>query len=404
MSQQFGDINALLVQLRSLLLNGDYVLGREVSGFEAAFAAYCQCEYEGVNTGTDALIIAMRALGIGAGDEVIVPANTFHATVAAIELAGATPVLVDAKPDSYLLDERQVPGLLSQRTKAIIPVHLFGKPVPMSNILELAARHNLLVIEDAAQAHGARYQGKPVGSFGVTGCFSFHPSKNLAAAGDAGAIVTQNAELADKIDLYRALGQRQQNEHVVVGLNSKMDALQAKVLSWKLHYLDEWICSRAQIAAWYRSELQDLPLSFQAYDSDETHVYHLFQIQTPRRDELLRFLKARGIDAVVRYPTPIHLQPAFQKWGWKQASSLSRSAYRKNYCVCLSGPPWTKPKSISSSRACVTSSPPRLEARQNEKLRVPGTLTLQKNTWRSRWNWVYPVSAGFTGERLSFRY
>jgi dTDP-4-amino-4,6-dideoxygalactose transaminase len=334
---QLGDVDALLIELRSMLLNGDYVLGKAVSDFEAAFAAYCQCAYaRGVNTGTDALVITMRALGIGAGDEVIVPANTFHATVAAIELAGATPILVDADPRSYLLDERQLPGVLSDRTKAIIPVHLFGKPVPMSNILELASRRRLLVIEDAAQAHGALYKGERVGSFGVAGCFSFHPSKNLAAAGDAGAIVTQDRDLAERIDLYRALGQRQQNEHVVVGLNSKIDALQAKVLSWKLHRLDEWNRSRARIAALYRTELDDLPVSFQSCDTDETHVYHLFQIQTPRRDELLRFLKGRGIDAVVRYPTPIHLQPAFQRWGWKQGQfPVSERLSKELLCLPL---------------------------------------------------------------------
>ncbi len=317
--RQFGDIDSLLLSIRKTLLRGDYVLGQPVTRFEANFAAYCQCAYgKGVNSGTDALLVTMRALGIGAGDEIIVPANTFHATVAAIELAGAKPVLIDADARSYLLDIRQLPGLLSPATKAILPVHLFGKPASMPEIMELAAGKSLLVIEDAAQAHGASTKGRRVGSFGIAGCFSFHPSKNLAAAGDAGAVVTDDPCLAAKIDSHRALGQQSQNDHVLVGLNTKMDTLQALVLDSKLQHLDEWNRSRAQIAYCYRSELRHLPVSFQSDSPDEVHVYHLFQLQTPHRDALLHFLKGRGIDAVIRYPTPIHLQPAFHKRGWRE--------------------------------------------------------------------------------------
>jgi dTDP-4-amino-4,6-dideoxygalactose transaminase len=329
-SQQFQDIDGLLTEIRHLLLAGNYVLGPEVNQFEAEFARYCDCTFcKGVNCGTDALVVAMLALGIGRGDEVIVPANTFHATVAAVELTGATPVLVDANDRSYLLEERQLSGLISDRTKAIIPVHLFGKPVPMESLLELAEHKGLLVIEDAAQAHGASIQGKRVGSFGIAGCFSFHPSKNLAAAGDAGAIVTRDEEFAAHLDLYRALGQKRQNEHVVVGMNSKLDTLQAQILLSKLKYLDDWNRSRAEIAGWYRSELKELPVSFQALGPDEVHVYHLLQMRTAHRDRLLEFLRDRGIDAVIRYPTPIHLQPAFQRHGWKSgqfpvAESLSK--------------------------------------------------------------------------------
>ena len=317
--QQFGDIDSLISDLKNLLLDGSYVLGKDVAAFEGAFAAYCDCQYgRGVNTGTDALIIAIRALGIGPGDEVVTAANTFHATVAAIELSGATPVLVDADSDTFLLDLAQLPGVLTPKTKAIVPVHLFGKPLPMAPVLELAERNRVLVIEDAAQAHGARVGGRRVGSFGVAGCFSFHPSKNLAAAGDAGALVTNDAALVRKFDMYRSLGQRNQNEHLVVGLNSKMDGIQARVLSWKLPRLDEWNRSRAEIAETYRAGLCDLPISFQATDANEVHVYHLFQIRVKGRDRLLSFLRSKGIDAIVRYPTPIHLQPAFERWGWRR--------------------------------------------------------------------------------------
>jgi dTDP-4-amino-4,6-dideoxygalactose transaminase len=336
-SHQFRDIDDLLTQIRRILLTGNYILGPEVNQFEAEFARYCDCTCcKGVNCGTDALLVAMLALGIGRGDEVIVPANTFHATVAAIELVGATPVLVDVIEQTYLMDDRELSGLLSCRTKAIIPVHLFGKPVPMASLLELAERKGLLIIEDAAQAHGASFQGRKVGSFGIAGCFSFHPSKNLAAAGDAGAIVTCDEALAARLELYRALGQKRQNEHVVVGMNSKLDTLQAQILLSKLRYLDDWNRSRAEIAGWYRSELKDLPVSFQARGADEVHVYHLLQMRTSYRDPLFGFLRARGIDAVIRYPTPIHLQPAFHKYGWKPGQfPVSESLSRELLCLPL---------------------------------------------------------------------
>jgi len=316
--KQFGDIGPLLADLERMLLSGAYVLSREVSDFEAAFAGYCNCAYaRGVNTGTDALLLALRALGIGAGSKVIAPANTFHATVAAIELAGAEPVLVDAREDTFLLDEAQLSAALDSGVRAIIPVHLYGKPVPMLDLLALAERRGISIIEDAAQAHGAQIHNQRVGSFGTIGCFSFHPSKNLAAAGDAGAIVTNDAALAVRIDRLRSLGQAAQNEHVAIGLNSKLDSLQARILSWKLPHLDHWNEARGRIAAEYRAGLAHLPVTFQAVDPGERHVYHLFQIRTPQRDALLRHLKARAIDAVVRYPVPIHLQAAFAHRNWR---------------------------------------------------------------------------------------
>lgn len=314
---QFGRIDELMSDLRHMLLEGRYVLSCEVSNFESAFASYCGCRYaSGVNTGTDALVIALRALGIGAGDRVITQANTFHATVAAIELAGARPVLIDVDERTFLMDPDALSSQLTKRVCAVIPVHLFGKPSPMPAIMNLCGAKHVSVVEDAAQAHGATIGGKRVGSFGVMGCFSFHPSKNLAAAGDGGAIVTDDEVLAKRIELQRSLGQRSQNEHVAVGLNSKLDAVQARILSWKLPHLDSWNEARARVAEWYRSELSSLPVTFQALDAGEVHVYHLLQIRTARRDALLAFLRAQGIDAVVRYPTPIHLQTAFQKWGW----------------------------------------------------------------------------------------
>ena len=317
---QFGDgLDALMAELKSMLLQGRYILTPELGDFERAFASYCDSTFaRGVNSGTDAILITLRALGIGQGDEVITQANTFHATVAAIELSGATPVLVDAEDEGFLMDVAQVSAAITPRTFAIIPVHLYGKPTPMSRLLEIAKQADAHLVEDAAQAHGAIIDDRRVGSFGIAGCFSFHPSKNLAAAGDAGAIVTSSESLAERIDRVRALGQRAQNEHVEVGFNSKLDSLQARILSWKLRQLDSWNCARARAAARYRELLSGLPVSFQRTDPNDEHVYHLFQIRTSQRDALLDFLRKSDVDAVVRYPTPIHLQPAFVRWGWRR--------------------------------------------------------------------------------------
>ncbi|MDQ2775380.1 MAG: DegT/DnrJ/EryC1/StrS family aminotransferase, partial [Acidobacteriota bacterium] len=318
-----------------LLHSGNYVLTKEVQHFEAAFARFCTCAHaRGVNSGTDALIIALRALGVESGDDVITQANTFHATVAAIVLAGARPVLVDAVEDTFLMNTAQVEAAITTRTRVIIPVHLYGKPTPMRELLSIAERDQILLIEDAAQAHGAEKDGQRVGSFGAAGCFSFHPSKNLAAAGDAGAIVTNSKDLAGRIDLYRSLGQAGQNNHVVVGLNSKLDSLQALILQSKLDRLDDWNQARNRVADSYRARLADAPVSFQSQDARELHVYHLFQMRTPRRDALLQYLRSEGVDAVVRYPQPVHLQPAFAGYGWRPGQfPIAETLARELVCL-----------------------------------------------------------------------
>jgi dTDP-4-amino-4,6-dideoxygalactose transaminase len=311
-------LDDLVGRIRAVLLGGTYILGEDLERFERDFARYLGVQHvAGVNSGTDALIMALRVLGIGPHDEVITHANTFHATVAAIQLTGATPILVDADPSSFLIDEAQMAAAITPRTRALLPVHLYGKPTPMETLLGEARRHGLHVIEDAAQAHGAAIGSRRAGTLGDVGCFSFHPSKNLAAAGDGGALVTDSATHHERILWYRGLGQRAQNEHVVVGLNSKLDVIQALVLASKLPRLDEWNRRRATIARRYRERLQDLPVYVQATDVGETHVYHLFQVGTPDRDGLLHHLRAAGVDATVRYPVPIHLQPAFVDRGWR---------------------------------------------------------------------------------------
>lgn len=315
---QFSDLDAVVAKLRGVLIDGRYVLAKEVEEFERALGQYIGTPFaRGLNTGTDALILAFAALGIGPGDEVITAANTFYATVAAIRLVGATPVLVDANDSSYLLDVEQVFSTATSRTKSIVPVHLYGKPCPMAEIMHWADARQLSVVEDAAQAHGARTGGRRVGSFGKIGCFSFHPSKNLAAAGDAGAIVTADPAIDEFVVRARSLGQRAQNEHVMLGGNTKLDTLQAIVLADKLPRLDQWNARRREIAAAYRERLAGPPLRFQSVSSDEEHVFHLFVIRTDARDRLLEHLRANGVDAVIRYPQPIHLQPAFADCSWR---------------------------------------------------------------------------------------
>ena len=317
-AQLDGELTPLMDDLRAMLLEGRYVLGAPVAGFEQAFAAYVGVRHaRTVNSGTDALMIALRCLGVGPGDEVVTQANTFNATVAAIRLVGAVPVLVDCDEHTFLIDTAQLEPAVTGRTRILLPVHLYGKPTPMQPFTDLAARRGLRVVEDAAQAHGARLDGRGAGSCGVVGCFSFHPSKNLAAAGDGGAIVCDDDQLAELIRCHRELGQQGQNHHVHVGYNSKLDAIQARVLTAKLPKLDAWNNQRRDVARAYRQGLADLPLSFQQWDEQEEHVFHLFQVRTDRRDELLAHLREASIDAVVRYPCPIHLQPAFADQGWQ---------------------------------------------------------------------------------------
>ncbi|OXM48865.1 DegT/DnrJ/EryC1/StrS family aminotransferase [Amycolatopsis alba] len=306
----------LLPALRETLLRGDYVLGAAVDRFERAFAGYLGARHAvGVNSGTDALILALHALGVGPGDEVITVANTFHASAQAVVRVGATPVLADCRPDNYLLDLEQAEAAVTPRTRAIIVVHLFGQSVDMTEVHRLARRHDLLVLEDCAQAVGAYSGGARVGTTSDAGCWSFAPSKNLAAAGDAGAISLGDDQIAAALRRLRHFGQDKQNEHQVVGFNSRLDTVQALVLGHKLPHLDAWTRQRVAIAAGYRERLAGLPVSFQDGAGPGEHVYHLFQLRTERRDELVSHLRGSGVDAVVRYPHPIHLQEAFASLG-----------------------------------------------------------------------------------------
>lgn len=299
--------------ISKVLDKGWYILGDQVRAFEREFASYVGASFGiGVGSGTEALHIALRACGVGPDDEVITVAHTAVATVAAIEMSGATPVLVDIEPSTCTMDPERIEAALSPRTKAIIPVHLYGQPADLAPILGFAHKRGIRVIEDCAQAHGAMYSGKRVGCWGDMGCFSFYPTKNLGALGDGGMVVTSDPALAERVRLLREYGWAKRYVSYVPGLNSRLDELQAAVLRVKLPYLDGDNAQRRRLAAIYDDALADTGLGVPTRRAGATHVYHLYVVRAPFRDELQTFLKARGIGALVHYPVPVHLQPAYK--------------------------------------------------------------------------------------------
>lgn len=298
-----------------VLQSGRYILGEEVAAFEREFAEYCGVTQGiGVGSGTDALELALRAGGISAQHEVITPSHTATATVAAIETVGATPVFVDIEPDFFTIDPTQIEQSITPRTKAIIPVHIYGQPADLSPILEIAKRHNLLVIEDAAQAHGAVYKNRRVGSWGHVACFSFYPTKNLGAIGDGGMVVTSDASLAEQLRLLRQYGWQEKYVSKISGRNSRLDELQAAILRTKLRYLDEANAARQTLAAHYLKRLDALPLTLPSTRDDTVPVWHLFVIQVDHRDAWQIYLQEEGVETLIHYPVPVHLQPTYQKY------------------------------------------------------------------------------------------
>ena len=287
-------------------------LGPNVQAFEAAFRAYCQVQHGvSVSSGTDALFAALRACDVGPGDEVIAPAHTFFATIEAIIHVGAIPVLVDVEPDTLTIDVDAVREAVTKATKAIVPVHLYGHPADMDPILQIAREYGLRVIEDAAQAHGARYKGRPCGSMGDAGCFSFYFTKNLGAFGEGGFITTADSTIAEKVRLLRHHGQVSKFEHAVVGHNLRMDELQAAVLGARLKVLEADNAGRRQAARDYDQGLATLPLELPGARRDAEHVYHQYVVRVDDRDGLRAFLKDRSIATAIHYPKAIHQQPAY---------------------------------------------------------------------------------------------
>lgn len=317
---QYRTIKAEIVTaIENVLAGMQLFLGPQTQAFEQEFAQFCECRYGvGVSTGTDALALALRACHIGPGDEVITVANTFIATVEAIALVGATPVFVDIDPATYTLDWRQLEQVLTSRTRAIIPVHLFGYPVEMRPVMEFARKHGLRVIEDASQAHGATYQGQRVGSFGDIGCFSLYCSKNLGAYGEAGICVTNNPELADTLRVIRDHGSRVRYQHEILGLNGRIDEIQAAVLRVKLPHLEQWNAARRAHAHAYNALLQDWVAQVPVEHPWANHVYYAYVVQVPERDHFRQVLANEGIATGIHYPVPLHLQPACLHYGYQR--------------------------------------------------------------------------------------
>ncbi len=309
----------IMTAFEEVLDNMHLFLGPRQQLFEQEFATYCGCEHGiGTSSGTDALMLALRACDIGPGDEVITVSNTFIATVEAIAMVGAKPVFVDIDPETYLLDWRQLEQVLTPRTRAVLPVHLYGHAAEMQPILDFARIHGLRVIEDASQAHGAAYQGQRVGSIGDIGCFSLYYSKNLGAFGEAGICTTNNSELAEKMRMIRDHGSRIRYQHEVMGVNARLDELQAAVLHIKMPYLEQWNTARQAIAQEYTAQLRDVVEATPVVRSWSTHVYCYYVVQVPERDRFRLALEQDGIATNVHYPVPIHLQPACQAYGYKR--------------------------------------------------------------------------------------
>src|ERR1700682_3896491 len=299
--------------IQRVVTNADFILGADVAAFEDEFAPYCEAKYAvGLDSGMSALELGMRALGIGPGDEVITPAGSFIASSSAISFTGATPVWVDVDPRTYNIDPELLEAAITQRTKAIMAVHLYGQPADMDRMVEVADRHGLPVIEDACQSHGARYKGRRTGALGAFGAFSFYPSKNLGAYGDAGALTTNDAALAEKVRMMRNYGQRAKYDHVFLAWNRRLDTMQAAVLRVKLPHLDAWNGSRRKVAAHYKELLGSTSVGLPHVSPDVEHVFHLYVIQVDHRDRLLSELTALGIGAGIHYPVPIHLQEAYR--------------------------------------------------------------------------------------------
>jgi dTDP-4-amino-4,6-dideoxygalactose transaminase len=318
-AQYLGIKDEVNVAIQGILETSQFTLGKEVAAFEEEFAAYCQAQYGiGVNTGTSALHLALLAAGIGPQDEVITVPFTFVATVAAIHYTGARPVFVDIDPNTFTIDVQAIEAAVTPKTKAIIPVHLYGQPADMDPIMEIAKRRGLTVIEDAAQAHGAEYKGKRVGSLGDMGCFSFYPGKNLGAYGEGGMVVTNNAGYTRTIRMLRDWGAEQKYQHVLKGYNYRLEGIQGAILRVKLRYLEAWTEARRAAAAHYDELLSDSGVPTPAAMSYARHVYHIYAVRTQRRSEWQQALQAKGIQTGIHYPIPVHLLPAYADLGYSR--------------------------------------------------------------------------------------
>jgi dTDP-4-amino-4,6-dideoxygalactose transaminase len=311
-----GQYQAIRDEVRAsidcVLDSGQYVLGPEVVSFEEEFAAYTGTAFGiGVNSGTSALHLALLAAGVGPGDEVVTVPFTFVATVAAVRYVGATPIFVDIEPGSFMMDVGQLEAALTPRTKAVIPVHLYGESVDMDPILAIARRRGIVVIEDAAQAHGARYKGRPVGGLGDFGCFSFYPGKNLGAYGEGGMIVTNDAQAAERLRMLRDWGAKEKYHHECLGFNYRMEGIQGAILRVKLRRLDTWNKARRTAATLYHEFLKSGLVTVPGVRPHNEHVFHIYAVRVREREALRLFLQKRGIQTGIHYPIPVHLQKGY---------------------------------------------------------------------------------------------
>lgn len=321
LKSQYKDIEVAINRaVLKVLKEGDFILGKSVEKFEKNFAEYVGVKYcIGVASGADALLLSLKALGVGKGDEVITVPNTFIATVFPIILLGAKPVFVDIDSKTYQIDPEKLKKAITKKTKVILPVHLFGIPAPIKEILKIARRFNILVLEDAAQAHGSSVDSKKCGSFGDVSAFSFYPGKNLGAAGDGGAIVTDSGKLASYIKSMRNIGQSKKYKHDIFGFNSRLDSLQAAVLLVKLKLLDNWNKKRRKLAKKYNQILKDLPIILPPdLPTGFLENFHLYIIRTSRRDQLMDYLKSKKVFTGIHYPIPVHLQKSLSQLGYKK--------------------------------------------------------------------------------------
>nr|WP_277924467.1 DegT/DnrJ/EryC1/StrS family aminotransferase [Sphingomonas sp. CROZ-RG-20F-R02-07] len=302
--------------MRRVAESGWYIGGPETKRFERDFAAYCEARHcVGVGNGLDALHLVLKAMDVGPGDEVIVASNTFIATLLAVSMVGATPVLVEPDPATHNLDPRLVEAAITLRTKVILPTHLYGQPADLDPILDIARAHGLLVLEDAAQAHGARYKGRPIGAHGHAVAWSFYPGKNLGALGDGGAVTTDDSAIADRVRMLGNYGSQQKYVNAVRGVNSRLDPLQAAILAVKLRHLDRWTAHRRHIAAFYLDRLAGTALVLPHVPNWAEPAWHLFVVQTPERNAMMAMLAERGVQTLVHYPIPPHRQQAYADLG-----------------------------------------------------------------------------------------
>ena len=346
LKKEYMEISKELNQaVQRVLESGWFILGEELKKFEKEFSNYIGVKYGiGVNSGSDALYLAVKALGIGKKDEVITVSHTFISTVDAIVRNNAKPVFVDIDPETYTIDVSQIEDKITDKTKAIIPVHLYGHPADMDPIMEIAEKYGLYVIEDASQAHGAEYKSKKVGGIGHIGCFSFYPTKNLGAYGDAGMIVTNNDELAEKLKMLRNYGSPKKYYHEFIGVNSRLDEIQAAVLRVKLKYLDEWNGRRRNIVRLYNNLLDSSNMITPIEKEWAKHVYHLYVIRHEERDKLQQHLLKNGIKAQIHYPIPVHMQEAYLNLGINIKLPITERVSKE--VLSLPMYPWLKEEEI----------------------------------------------------------